>query len=82
MSVSEVKGLPLIDQPPAKPVEVIPATKSHNSSATTDDAAAVRSVRVQYNTKDQFKKAAKLFGLMDDFKVGYSHYFGSVNSKC
>lgn len=26
-------------------------------------------VRIQYNTKDQYKRTAKLLGLMDDFKV-------------
>lgn len=26
-------------------------------------------VRLQYNTKDQYKRMAKLLGLMDDFKV-------------
>lgn len=26
-------------------------------------------VRIQYNTKDQYKRMAKLLGLMDDFKV-------------
>lgn len=26
-------------------------------------------VRIQYNTKDQFKRTAKLLGLMDDLKV-------------
>lgn len=26
-------------------------------------------VRIQYNTKDQYKRAAKMLGLMDDFKV-------------
>lgn len=27
------------------------------------------SVRIQYNTKEQFKRIAKMLGLMDDFKV-------------
>jgi len=27
-------------------------------------------VRIQYNTKDQYKRTAKLLGLMDDFKSG------------
>lgn len=27
-------------------------------------------VRIQYNTKDQYKRTAKMLGLMDDFKVG------------
>lgn len=26
-------------------------------------------VRIQYNTKDQYRRAAKMLGLMDDFKV-------------
>lgn len=26
-------------------------------------------VRIQYNTKDQYKRDAKMLGLMDDFKV-------------
>lgn len=26
-------------------------------------------VRIQYNTKDQYKRTAKLLGLMDDLKV-------------
>lgn len=28
-------------------------------------------VRIQYNTKDQYKRTAKLLGLMDDFKVHF-----------
>lgn len=28
-------------------------------------------VRIQYNTKDQYKRTAKLLGLMDDFKVRF-----------
>lgn len=36
-------------------------------------------VRIQYNTKDQYKRTAKLLGLMDDFKVKcYSHYLPNV----
>lgn len=27
-------------------------------------------VRIQYNTKDQYKRTAKMLGLMDDFKSG------------
>lgn len=26
-------------------------------------------VRIQYNTKEQYKRIAKMLGLMDDFKV-------------
>lgn len=31
-------------------------------------------VRIQYNTKEQYKRTAKLLGLMDDFKVNISFY--------
>lgn len=45
-------------------------------SATVDPIGGNRkSVRIQYNTRDQFKKAAKVFGLMDDFKVSDHPYF-------
>jgi GNT-I family len=30
-------------------------------------------VRIQYNSRNQFKSAAKSLGIMDDFKVGASH---------
>lgn len=33
-------------------------------------------VRIQYNTKDQYKRDAKMLGLMDDFKV----YYLSINN--
>lgn len=40
------------------------------SSAPVDPIGGNRkSIRIQYNSRDQFKKAAKVFGLMDDFKV-------------
>jgi alpha-1,3-mannosyl-glycoprotein beta-1,2-N-acetylglucosaminyltransferase len=29
-------------------------------------------VRIQYNTKDQYKRATKMLGLMDDFKVSWT----------
>lgn len=37
-------------------------------------------VRIQYNTKDQYKRTAKLLGLMDDFKSGVPRtgYMGIV----
>lgn len=31
-------------------------------------------VRIQYNTKDQYKRSAKLLGLMDDFRVRFAFY--------
>lgn len=34
-----------------------------------------KSIRVQYNSKDEFKKIAKHYGLMDDFKVSISPSF-------
>lgn len=38
-------------------------------------------VRIQYNTKDQYKRTAKLLGLMDDFKSGVPRtgYMGIVS---
>ncbi|XP_055310171.1 alpha-1,3-mannosyl-glycoprotein 2-beta-N-acetylglucosaminyltransferase [Sitodiplosis mosellana] len=38
-------------------------------------------VRIQYNTKDQYKRTAKLLGLMDDFKSGVPRtgYLGIVS---
>uniref|UniRef100_A0A6B2EET9 Alpha-1,3-mannosyl-glycoprotein 2-beta-N-acetylglucosaminyltransferase n=1 Tax=Phlebotomus kandelakii TaxID=1109342 RepID=A0A6B2EET9_9DIPT len=38
-------------------------------------------VRIQYNTKDQYKKATKMLGLMDDFKSGVPRtgYHGIVS---
>lgn len=32
-------------------------------------AKNLNEVRVQYNTKDQYKRITKLLGLMDDFRV-------------
>lgn len=33
------------------------------------------SVRIQYNTKEQYKRITKLLGLMDDFRVGLLDFF-------
>lgn len=30
-------------------------------------------VRMQYNTRDQYKRITRMLGLMDDFKVGTAH---------
>lgn len=32
-------------------------------------------IRIQYNTKDQYKRTAKMLGLMDDFKVSVFSFF-------
>lgn len=37
-------------------------------------------VRIQYNTKDQYKRTAKLLGLMDDFKVSIFFMTPSLNA--
>ncbi|XP_075587584.1 alpha-1,3-mannosyl-glycoprotein 2-beta-N-acetylglucosaminyltransferase [Dermatophagoides farinae] len=53
----------------------------NNGTATTRSPIASKySVRIQYETRDQFKKAAKMFGLMDDFKSGVPRtgYQGTV----
>lgn len=31
-------------------------------------------VRIQYNSRDQYKRIAKMLGLMDDFKVGHDFH--------
>lgn len=38
-------------------------------------------VRIQYNTKDQYKRTAKLLGLMDDFKVTNKNDFNKENKQ-
>lgn len=58
VGVSEMRSLPVAEAPAP-------------SSAPVDPIGGNRkSVRIQYNSRDQFKKAAKVFGLMDDFKCG------------
>lgn len=37
-------------------------------------------VRIQYNTKDQYKRTAKMLGLMDDFKVGPARDYATADS--
>lgn len=59
VGVSEMRSLPIAEAP-----------VSASPPATVDPIGGNRkSVRIQYNNRDQFKKAAKVFGLMDDFKV-------------
>lgn len=36
------------------------------------------SVRIQYNSRNEFRKAAKMFGLMEDFKVLYNRIFFNI----
>lgn len=35
-------------------------------------------VRIQYNTKDQYKRLVRMLGLMDDFKVSKNRSFKLV----
>ena len=55
IGISDLKSLPSLEQEP--------------KDETNSSDVHAKSLRIQYNTRDQFKKAAKLYGLMDDFKV-------------
>ena len=79
INVHETKRLELFILLPYFPQENYdPMFKKKVYSAPVLTADQVRSgavpsekvVRVEYSTKDSFKRQAKLLGIMDDFKVG------------
>ena len=62
--MSELKSMPMVDIKTPSIDQLV----ANNLNGTTL-AVSNKSIRIQYNTLQQFKKAAKMFGLMDDFKV-------------
>lgn len=48
------------------------------SEAVSGQKPEEKKVRVQYNSKDEFKRFAKALGIMDDFKVGSCSSFDAV----
>ena len=50
--------------------EVSKATVSSAADVLAGKLPAQQTVQIQYKTKDEFKKTAKMFGIMEDFKVG------------
>lgn len=65
MGMSELKSMPMVDIKTPSIDQLV----ANNLNGTTL-AVSNKSIRIQYNTLQQFKKAAKMFGLMDDFKCG------------
>lgn len=58
--MSEVRNLPELDPR---------TTRQFYNSSHVPFEPEPNALRIQYNNKAEFKRAAKLFGLMDDFKV-------------
>ena len=51
--------------------EVYSATLLTAPEAFSGDKPEEKKVRVQYSSKDEFKRFAKVLGIMDDFKVAH-----------
>lgn len=64
LSLYDVKVLPNADEN-----DYLPISSANSTENNPSPLFSKHSVRLQYDSMDQFKKAAKLFGLMDDFKV-------------
>lgn len=58
--MNEVRNLPELDSR---------TTRQFYNSSHVPFEPEPNALRIQYNNKAEFKRAAKLFGLMDDFKV-------------
>ena len=54
--------------------EVYSAPLLSSAEAVNGEKPEEKTVRVQYNSKDEFKRFAKALGIMDDFKVGPCHF--------
>ena len=90
INVHETKRLELFILLPYFPQENYdPMFKKKVYSAPVLTADQVRSgavpsekvVRVEYSTKDSFKRQAKLLGIMDDFKVGVQSWLFSYSDR-
>lgn len=67
----DLRSLPIISKNDLKQQQQQQLLNDNQTSSMSklSPIASKYSVRIQYETRDQFKKAAKMFGLMDDFKV-------------